>query len=397
MEEPKFYPGEHNDFVRRSMNLPENVLINDVTLREGEQAADVDFSMKDKIEIVKKLGELGVQQVQCGYPGRSKIDWETIRTIKTQKIPIKTEAIAQVFQKDWKEQIDACISCQPDSLDLMYPSSPYRLQYVQKVSEQEMLKRSVEAVKYAVNRGVLIRFAPTDSARTRLPFLLEIYEQVIEAGAERITLTDTAGNLTPTSTKYLVGEITKKFKVPLQIHCHNDYGLATANTLAAFEAGASILDASINGYGERAGNTALDELVVALRVFYGVDLGIRLNLLTSLCQYLETLSGVPLPPMKPLVGKYAFAHKLDAHVMGVLQNPIVYESIAPEVVGNVRKIPMGKYSGPFAIRRNAEAMGFTILDDKLDAVRQEVINFAVKNRTSLTDEVFKDILQRTLK
>jgi isopropylmalate/homocitrate/citramalate synthase len=353
--------------------------------------------MKNKIEIVKKLAELGVQQVQCGYPGRSKIDWETIKTIKAEKIPIQTEAIAQVFQKDWKEQIDICISCQPDSLDLMYPSSPLRLKYVQKASEEEMLKISVEAVKYAVNRGVLIRFAPTDSARTRLPFLLEVYERVIEAGAERITLTDTVGNLTPTSTRYLVGEITKRFTVPLQIHCHNDYGLATANTLAAFEAGASILDASINGYGERAGNTALDELVVALRVFYGVDLGIRLNLLTSLSQYLENLSGVPLSPMKPIVGKYAFAHKLDAHVMGVLQNPIVYETMAPETVGNVRKIPLGKYSGPFAIRKNAERLEVSLPDDKLEAVRQEVVNFAVKNKTSLTDEVFKDILQRNLK
>jgi isopropylmalate/homocitrate/citramalate synthase len=379
------------------MKMPAKVLINDVTLREGEQAADVDFSMKDKIEIVKKLAELGVQQVQCGYPGRSKIDWETIKTIKAEKIPIQTEAIAQVFQKDWKEQIDICISCQPDSLDLMYPSSPLRLKYVQKATEEEMLKISVEAVKYAVNRGVLIRFAPTDSARTRLPFLLEVYERVIEAGAERITLTDTAGNLTPTSTRYLVGEITKKFRVPLQIHCHNDYGLATANTLAAFEAGASILDASINGYGERSGNTALDELVVALRVFYGVDLGIRLELLTGLSQYLENLSGVPLPPMKPIVGKYAFAHKLDAHVMGVLQNPIVYETMDPSVVGNVRRIPLGKYSGPFAIRKNAERLGVSVPDDQLEAVRQEVINFAVQNRASLTDEVFQDILKRNVK
>jgi 2-isopropylmalate synthase len=397
MTEPKFYPGEYNDFVRQSMKLPAKVLINDVTLREGEQAADVDFSMENKIEIVKKLAELGVQQVQCGYPGRSKIDWETIKTIKAEKIPIQIEAIAQVFQKDWKEQIDICISCQPDSLDLMYPSSPLRLKYVQKASEEEMLKISVEAVKYAVNRGVLIRFAPTDSARTRLPFLLEVYERVIEAGAERITLTDTVGNLTPTSTRYLVGEITKRFSVPLQIHCHNDYGLAMANTLAAFEAGASILDASINGYGERAGNTALDELVVALRVFYGIDLGIRLNLLTSLSQYLENLSGVPLPPMKPIVGKYAFAHKLDAHVMGVLQNPAVYETMAPETVGNVRKIPLGKYSGSFAIRKNAERLGVSLPDDKLEAVRQEVVNFAVKNKTSLTDKVFKNILQRNLK
>jgi methanogen homocitrate synthase len=138
MTESKFYPGEYNDFVRQSMKLPAKVLINDVTLREGEQAADVDFSMENKIEIVKKLAELGVQQVQCGYPGRSKIDWETIKTIKAEKIPIQTEAIAQVFQKDWKEQIDICISCQPDSLDLMYPSSPLRLKYVQKASEEEM-------------------------------------------------------------------------------------------------------------------------------------------------------------------------------------------------------------------------------------------------------------------
>lgn len=393
----QFYQGEYNAEVRKWMKLPQRVIINDVTLREGEQAADVDFSFEDKLQIVNKLSELGVHQVQCGYPGRSKIDWETIKAIKTNKIPIQVEAIAQVFQKDWKEQIDRCISCQPDRLDLMYPGSPYRLQYVQKVSEKEMLQASVQAVKHAVNRGVTIRFAPTDSCRTRLSFLLEIYDAVIEAGAEIISLADTAGNMSPGAMKYLVGEITQKTKVPLQVHCHNDFGLALANTLAAVEAGASIVDASVNGYGERAGNTALDELVVALRVFYDMDLGIQLHRLTELSQFVEKLSGVPLSPSKPLVGQNAFAHKLDAHVMGVLQNPIVYETISPELVGNVRQIPLGKYSGPFAIRKKAEKLGLAIKEEDIESIREEIIESAVKSGSSVSDQIFREIVRRIQK
>lgn len=394
MAHDQIYQGEHNAFVRASMKMPEKLIINDVTLREGEQAADVDFSLEDKLQIVNQLAEIGVHQVQCGYPGRSKIDWETIQTIKKEKIPIQVEAIAQVFTKDWKEQIDHCISCRPDRLDLMYPSSPYRLQYVQKVTEKEMLQKSVDAVKYAVNRGVTIRFAPTDSCRTRLPFLLEIYEAAVDAGAEIISLTDTAGNMMPGAMKYLVGEIVKKVKRPLQVHCHNDFGLSLANTLAAVEAGASIVDASVNGYGERAGNTALDELAVALRVFYDMDLGIRLERLTQLSQFVERLSGVPVPPSKPLVGRFAFAHKLDAHVMGVVQNPIVYETISPELVGNIRQIPLGKYSGPFAIKKKAEMLGLSIQEKNLEPIREEIVRIAVKSGSSVSDDAFKDIVRR---
>lgn len=391
----KYYQSDYNQKVRKSMVIPKEIVVNDVTLREAE--TNVDFSLEDKIQIINRLAELGIPLVQCGFPGRSKIDWDTIRAIKSNNIPIKVEAVAQVLSKDWKEQIDRCISCHPDILVLMYPNSPYRLKYVEKVSEKEMLQKSVDAVKYAMNQGVKIRSAPTDSTRASLPFLLDTYEVVVEAGAEIITLTDTFGIMTPSSMKYLVGEIIKKYDVPLQVHCHNDFGLALANTLAALEAGASILDATINGYGGRADNAALDELVVTLRIFYDIDLGIKLHMLTELSRYLEKLTGVPISPSKPIVGRNAFAHKLDAHIMSVLENPIVYEGFSPELVGNVRQILLGKHSGPFVIKKKAEMLGLSIRDDNLEAVRQEVMDYAIKNKSSITDDAFKDIVLRVEK
>jgi len=386
--------GDYNRHVLESLDLNREIIINDVTLREGEQAADVDFDIADKLKIVEKLAEIGIQQVQCGYPGRSKIDWDTVVAIKASKMPIKVEVIAQVFMDDWKEQIDTCIDCKPDKLDLMYPSSVYRLQYVQKVTESAMLKKSVAAVRYAANRGVSIRFAPTDSCRTRLPFLLEVYAAVVDAGAEIISLADTAGNMTPSAMKYLVETILKNVDVPLQVHCHNDFGLALANTLAAFEAGASILDASINGYGERAGNTALDELAVSLRVFYDVDLGLDLSKLRELSRLAEKLTKIPIPVSKPLVGENAFAHKLDAHVMGVIQNPIVYETISPELVGNVRQIPIGKYSGPFSIRKKCELLGFPVKDENIEKIRQEITRVSAEAGFSIKDDAFIEIVKK---
>jgi len=256
-----------------------------------------------------------------------------------------------------------------------------------------MLAKSVAAIKYAANRGVTIRFAPTDSCRTRLPFLLEVYAAAVEAGAEIIALADTAGNMTPSAMKYLVQTILKKADVPLQVHCHNDFGLALANTLAAFEAGAAILDASINGYGERAGNTALDELAVALRVFYDVDSGLDLPKLHELSRFAEKLTKIPIPASKPLIGENAFAHKLDAHVMGVIQNPIVYETIAPELVGNVRQIPIGKYSGPFSIKKKTELLGLPVKDEDIEKIRREISRISAATGLSIKDDEFVRIVK----
>lgn len=370
-----------------------NLIINDVTLREGEQSAEVNFGLAEKKLIAHRLAEMGIKQIQCGYPGRSNIDREIIKLLKREGINAQLEAITQVFFEDWQQQIDAAIESEADIIDLMYPSSDLRLKYVQKKTRKEMLQRSVEAVKYAKNRGAIVRFAPTDTTRTDIDFLKEVYSSVIEAGAERISIADTSGAVAPFALKQLVSEIVDYTKVPVHVHCHNDFGLALPNALAAVEGGAAIVDASINGLGERAGNTSIDELIVALTLIYETDLAIDIKKLYGLSKLIEDISGVPIPANKPLTGEFAFAHKLDAHVKGVMSNPAVYESIAPEMVGNKRKIPIGKSTGPFVVKLKLEALGLEVPDSIVPDIVKKVEANAIKKRASLSDEEFISIVK----
>ncbi|RLA88300.1 MAG: homoaconitate hydratase [Deltaproteobacteria bacterium] len=348
--------------------------------------------MKDKLNIAEKLEKIGIKQIQGGYPGRSKIDYEFIKTFKKQS-NIKVEAIAQIFQKDWKKQIDMSLESGPDIIDLIYPSSELRLKYVQKVSKEQMMERVVEAIEYANKGDAVVRYAPVDTTRTEMSFLIELLKRAVSAGAQRITIADTAGAIIPAGMKFMVKEVKSHFDLPLQIHCHNDFGLALANSLAALEAGADIIDVTINGLGERAGNLSLDELVISTLVLYDLDLGIDTKGLFELSKYIETLTKVPLPDTKPIVGKWAFTHKLDAHVWGVLTYPPLYEVVPPELVGNKRIIPIGKYSGPVAIKAKLDQLGYKADDDEIKAIIEKVEAKAYDRHASLTDEEFLQIVK----
>jgi isopropylmalate/homocitrate/citramalate synthase len=195
----------------------------------------------------------------------------------------------------------------------------------------------------------------------------------------------------------MVEVITRQFEAPLHVHCHNDFGLALANTLAAAEAGASILDATVNGLGERAGNTCLDELAVALERFYGVQTGIHLEALYGLAHEVSRWTGVPLPAHKPLVGDNAFAHKLEGHVRGVMAAPHLYEPIAPETVGNTRRIPIGKYSGSTAVGYRLRQLGIETSAEDVQAVLAALAARWDGRQTSLSDDEFASIVDTTLK
>jgi len=356
-------PYNHIEPLKAMRSIKSNLIINDCTLREGEQAALANFSLKQKLEIAGRLIELGIHQLQVGYPGRSQIDQEVIRAIRNENKKICIETIAQIFKEDWMEQIDAALSCQPDILDLIYPSSDLRLRYVLNISRDDMMKRVVEAIQYAKGKGAIIRYAPVDTTRTEFSFLKKLFNVVLEAGAERISVADTAGATLPQAMAYLVREIVHNFPVPVHVHCHNDFGLALANTLAAVEAGATIVDATVNGLGERAGNVCIEELVVALKVFYNLDLEIDTKAIGGLSRDVARMINVNIPPHKPLLGELAFAHKLDAHVWGVLVHSQVYEVIPPEMVSNVRRIPIGTYTGDFTIRMKLKELNLEASDE----------------------------------
>ncbi len=371
------------------LRLRPDLIINDCTLREGEQASEVNFGADEKVELARRLASAGIRLIQGGYPGRSRLDMEAIQRIKGEGLPLAVEAIAQAFTPDWKAQIDACLASGADVVDLMYPSSDVRLKYVQKATRAEMVERVREAVRYARGRGAVVRFSPTDSTRTELGFLKEVYGAALDAGAERIAIADTAGTISPAGMRYLVSKIVEFVgtHVPIQVHTHNDAGQGLANALAAAEAGAAIVDGCLYGLGERAGNTATEELAATLTFFYGLDLGIDLARLAEAARFAESLSGISIHPSKPIIGRDAFAHKLEAHVMGVMANPVVYEPFPPEAVGNRRRFPLGKYAGPWALQARLAELGLPAPGEKkLEALRARVEALAVTEKRQITDE-----------
>ncbi len=379
--------------VTSQFRMAKRIILNDNSIREGEQASDVSLGVEGKLQVVRKLAEIGVPQVQCGYPGKSKSDKEIVRRIREEGIKIQVEGVASLMFENWREEIDATVDAGVDVLGLQYPISDIRLKYVQKVDRAEMRRFVVEGVRYARDRGPIVRFSGTDTLRGDLQFIKDVYRAVVDAGAQRVNIADTSGGAIPTAVRYFVGEIVDAAGVPVGVHFHDDFGLALANTLAGVEAGATVVDASINGLGERAGNCSLDELVTALRVFYGVDLGVKLNEMKTLSDFYADLAGVPLYPYKALVGDNAFAHKLDQHVRGVLNNPAVYETIPPEVVGNRRRIPMGKYTGKFAIQYKLKELGLSATEEQVDRIKEEIEALAIKKRAALTDEELVSIVK----
>jgi 2-isopropylmalate synthase len=381
--------------VRAGQSFVPEVVLNDCTLREGEQASEVNFGLDERLKIAEALYLAGVRQVQAGYPGRSAIDFKTIGEIKRRFNDWTVEAVAQVFQKDWREQIDKAVESGADWIDLIYPVSDLRLSIVQKVSREEMLERAVEAVAYASARARRVRFAPTDTGRTDIEFLERVYKAVVAAGAKRVTVADTVGTLHPRAVEFLVRRAVAAAGVPVQVHFHDDFGLALANTLAAAEAGATILDSTVIGIGERAGNTPLEELAAALGTLYGVETGVRVERLTELARLVASMSNIAIPEHKAIVGSHAYAHKLDAHVMGVALNPVVYETAAPETFGNRRHIELGRYSGPHGVRARLVQIGVSVADDAvIDALVLEVRKAAEEQRNSVTDRQLLEMLDR---
>ncbi len=374
--------------------IADKIIINDTSTREGEQASDVSLGVDDKLTLIRKLAEIGVPQVQGGYPGKSRSDWQLVKRVRNQGLNVKVEAIASLMFDNWREEVDACIDSNPDVLGLQYAVSDVRLQYAHKVTRKEMLARAVEGVRYARGRGPTIKFAGTDTTRGDLDFVKEVYSAAVDAGAERIMVADTTGAMAPSAMKYFVRAIVDAFDVPVQVHCHNDFGLALANTLAAVEAGAQIIDVSVNGLGERAGNASLDEVVVALELFYGLNLGINMQALKEVSDLMAGLAGVPVPPHKPLVGENAFAHKLDQHIKWLLINPRLYEPIPPEAVGNRTRIAIGKYTGKFAIQYKLQQMGLAVSENQIASIKEEIEVAAIRKKAGLSDLDFAEVVQR---
>ena len=310
----------------------------DTTLREGEQTPGVTFSVDEKLIIAGLLDDFGVDIIEAGHPIVSEDVSRSIKLITSQGY--KSSILAHCRAK--KEDIDAAISCEADWVGIFFCVSKQRLDQHFKLDLESAINQVSSSIQYAKDHGVKVRYTPEDTTRTDYESLLRASRAAVDAGADRISIADTVGAMTPIKMYNLVKKLKSDLKVDLNVHCHNDLGLATANSLAAYEAGVKMIDVTVNGIGERVGITSLSEICLALNCFYDVKNSWKLNKLTEISHIVSEFSGINISPNAPIVGENAFRHKAGLHVSAVINNPKHYEVFPAELVGQRRDVVLDK-------------------------------------------------------
>jgi len=350
-------------------NFPAMVGITDTTLRDGEQQPGVFFTPDQKVEMAKKLAEVGIMGAEIGYPAVSKEELKACKMIAAENIK---GFLTFVMARAKKVDIDAALDADAKAVDLFTSCSEFHIKYKLKITLEENIRMYLEALDYAKDHGLMIVFGREDDSRADIPYFVKLVKTALKAGAMGTGISDTTGTLTPVSTKWLINRLRKE-GIAVGPHFHNDLGLATANTLAALEAGATGVNGTILGIGERAGNTPIEEVVVALRVLYGIKTRIDMEGLFELCKMVSKYSGVPIHVNKPVVGANAFKHESGIHAHGVLAHKLTYESIPSEWLGRKSEFRYGKFSGTAVVLKEAlDPLGLTPTHEQLLEIVNQV-------------------------
>jgi 2-isopropylmalate synthase len=353
-------------------NLKVGIL--DSTLREGEQTPGVNFTYEQRVEITKAIAKLEPSMIELGHPSVSKDIYNGIRTaVKLKRegeINSKIELVAH--SRCVRDDIETASQLEVDRVAMFFGVSPIHLKAKHGVSPEKALQIIGESVELAKQHGVKVRLTAEDASRTSLDFLIKVAKVARDAGADRIGIADTVGVLNPLKTKELFRNLIEKVPgVEYDIHAHNDLGNAVANSLAAFEGGATIIHATINGLGERVGITPLQVIAVALKIHYGIEV-VRLNYIQEASRIVEKYSGIQIPVNFPVSGEYAFVHKSGVHVAGILKDPETYEPFQPELIGRVRDYVIDKYTGRHALKARFEKLGVSLSDDDLMKILKKI-------------------------
>lgn len=379
-----------NDWMKHVKMEPLDVEICDVTLRDGEQTPGVSFTKEEKMEIARTLDEIGVEVIEAGFPVVSQGEKDAVKAIARMGLDAKICCLARAV----KEDIDAVLDCNADIVGIFMGTSELHLKYKHKKTQEEAIDCMVTALEHAKRHGLVVRFAAEDSTRTDLEFLKRFYKAGEEAGADYVSIADTVGAMNPTTMKYLVSEIRKAVSIPVCVHCHDDLGLAVANTLAAAEAGARQLHTTVNGIGERAGNAALEEVLMGLLIHYNVD-RYDTTRLKRLSDMVAKYSGVAVAKNKAVVGANAFAHESGIHIAALLENDRTYELYSPELVGGSREFILGKHTGSKALCYMARQMGYTLSQAEASLILEEIKRLSDMKK-SLRKEELAELISRTL-
>ncbi len=337
----------------------------DTTLRDGEQTPGVSLEPNEKLKIAEKLSSIGVNVIEAGSVAASVGECEAIRLISDAGL----RAECCTYVRALKEDIDLAADYGADSVHLVIPVSDLHIQKKLRKTRADVLKMAYDAVEYAKERGLIVELSGEDASRADPDFLLEVYRGGVDRGADRLCFCDTVGLLTPEKTAKVIPPLCI---APLSIHCHNDLGLALANTLAALKAGASCAHVTVNGLGERAGNTPFEELVMALEILYNYRTSVVTGEIYQLSTLVSKLTGVALPVNKAIVGEMAFTHESGIHAHGVLREPSTYESVRPEQIGRKRRIVLGKHSGSASVEAALTEMNYRPEEKQLKEIVKRI-------------------------
>ncbi|MBU7008682.1 homocitrate synthase [Phosphitispora fastidiosa] len=369
----------------------QNIRIVDTTLRDGEQTAGVVFANKEKIRIAKFLDEIGVHQIEAGVPVMGGDEKKVITDIA--KLGLKASIMG--WNRAVISDIEHSIDCGVDAVAISISTSDIHIQHKLQTTRERVLENMIQATKFAKKAGLYISVNAEDASRTDMDFLIRFAAEAKKAGADRLRYCDTIGILDPFITYDRVKTLIESTNLEVEMHTHNDFGMATANTLAGIKAGATHAGVTVLGLGERAGNAALEEVVMALKHIGGIDLGFKTEMFRTVAEYVSLASGRELPAWKAIVGSNMFAHESGIHADGAIKNPLTYEVFAPEDVGLERQIIIGKHSGTKSLIVKFAEYGIHLTKEEANELLRRVRSTAVDLKRSLFDKeliyIYEDV------
>lgn len=373
------------------MSKTETVRIFDTTLRDGYQTPGASLNPENKVVIARQLDRLGVDAIEAGMPVTSKGEFESFKRIAREGLKAEVYGLARLI----KDDIDAVVASDTKYIHLFIATSDIHLKHKLKKSRAEVLQMALEMIDYARDHGLTVEFSAEDATRTNIHDLKKVYHAISEAKVRRINIPDTVGIMTPEKMEHLVEVVKSVVDVPISVHCHDDFGMAVANSLVSIKAGANQVHATINGLGERAGNASLEEIVTSLDMLYDRKTGVDTTLLYQTSQLVSKLMGIVIQPNKSIVGENAFTHEAGIHTHGLIAHPLTYEPIPPAYVGRRRRFVAGKYSGTHGIRAKLEELDIHPTNGQLKEVIFKIKDLGSEGKR-ITDDDLIDITKRVM-
>ena len=375
--------------------MSERIYIFDTTLRDGEQSPGASMNAAEKLRLATQLEKLGVDVLEAGFPAASDGDFEAVANIARKLKTTEVAGLARASKDDIDRAWGAVQHAAKPRIHTFIATSDIHMEYKLRMSREQVIENAVEAVRYAKSFTDNVEFSAEDGSRSDRDFLCKVFGAAIEAGATVVNLPDTVGYAIPGEfsemVRYVMDHTPDMHQAILSVHCHNDLGLATANTLAAIQEGAKQAEVTINGIGERAGNTSLEEVIMALHTrpnYLPMSTNITTEHIHPTSRLVSMITGILVQPNKAIVGANAFAHEAGIHQDGVLKNPMTYEIMKPETVGlNTNKLVLGKHSGRHALRSHLKDMGYDLSDEELNIVFKKFKELADKKKHVMDEDL----------